>query len=195
MQNRPVKTTTILLLSGSTRAGSTNSAALRSAHANAPVNITTILYDGLRELPAFVADADDDELAAPVIELRRLLQLADAILISTPEYAGTLPGSLKNLLDWTIPNGDLYAKPVAWLNVAAPGRGAGALATLRVVLDFATAEIISDACRSIFVGRDALGDDGLVSSEETREQINDVLRSIAAHVAARAEEVAVTSGR
>jgi NAD(P)H-dependent FMN reductase len=159
------------------------------------VNITTILYDGLRELPAFVADADDDELAAPVIELRRLLQLADAILISTPEYAGTLPGSLKNLLDWTIPNGDLYAKPVAWLNVAAPGRGAGALATLRVVLDFATAEIISDACRSIFVGRDALGDDGLVSSEETREQINDVLRSIAAHVAARAEEVAVTSGR
>ena len=58
--------------------------------------------------------------------LRRQLADADAVLFCTPEYAGTLPGSLKNLLDWTVGGGELYGKPVAWINVANPGRGDGA---------------------------------------------------------------------
>ena len=178
-----MKTTTILLLSGSTRAGSTNSATLRYLHEADHRGITTILYGGLKELPAFVPD--DGEPPPSVLDLRRLLGSADAVLISTPEYAGTLPGSLKNLLDWTIPNGDLYAKPVAWLNVAAPGRGAGVLETLRVVLDFATAEILDDACRSIFVGRDAIDGDGRIATIETREQLNSVLLAIASAVQGR----------
>ena len=58
------------------------------------------------------------------------------MLFCTPEYAGTLPGSLKNLLDWTVGGGQFYGKPVAWLNVAAPNRGLGAQETLASVLGY-----------------------------------------------------------
>ncbi|HGG57824.1 MAG TPA: NAD(P)H-dependent oxidoreductase [Nannocystis exedens] len=179
-----VKRTTILLLSGSTRAGSTNSAALRTIHRLAPPNLRTILYEGLVHLPAFVPDIDDSAAPAAVQELRQQIDGADALLISTPEYAGTLPGSLKNLIDWTIPTGDLYHKPVAWLNVAAPGRGAGVIDTLNIVLGFATAEIIEAACRSVFVGRQALGEDGLVADPGIRAALLNVLMRIAEHVQA-----------
>ncbi len=180
-----MKTTTILLLSGSTRTGSTNSAALRTIDKLAPPTLQTILYGGLVDLPAFIPDIDDAETPATVVELRRQIDGADALLISTPEYAGTLPGSLKNLIDWTIPTGDLYHKPVAWLNVAAPGRGAGVIDTLKIVLGFATAEIIEPACHSVFIGRQALGADGLVADPESRAALLDVLMRIAEHLQSR----------
>jgi NAD(P)H-dependent FMN reductase len=65
---------------------------------------------------------------------------AGGVVLCTPEYAGTLPGSLKNLLDWTVGGGELYGKPAAWINVAAPGRGTGADATLRTVLGYVGAD-------------------------------------------------------
>ncbi len=156
-------------------------------HKLTPPGIQTILYGGLVDLPAFIPDIDGAEAPATVQELHRQIDRADALLISTPEYAGTLPGSLKNLIDWTIPTGDLYHKPVAWLNVAAPGRGTGVIETLRVVLGFATAEIIEPACRSVFIGRQAIGDDGLVSAPDKRADLIDTLMRIAEHVHSQKE--------
>jgi NAD(P)H-dependent FMN reductase len=122
--------------------------------------VTTVLYRGLDLLPAFNPDHDGDRVPEPVTGLRREIEGADAVLFCTPEYAGTLPGSLKNLLDWTVGGGELYEKPVAWINVAAANRGQGAQETLATVLGYVGAVVIESACRHIPVDRSAIGPDG-----------------------------------
>ena len=153
----------VLLVSGSTRSGSTNSAALLTAAALAPPGVTAVRYDGLADLPAFNPDDDGDRLPGPAAGLRGEIEASDAVLFCTPEYAGTLPGSLKNLLDWTVGGGQLYGKPVVWLNVAADGRGGGAQATLRSVLGYVGAVIVEPACRHLPVDHSAIGPGGTVS--------------------------------
>ncbi|MFE7746060.1 NADPH-dependent FMN reductase [Nocardia sp. NPDC057455] len=172
--------TVVMLISGSTRAASTNSAALRTASAVAPEGVETVWYEGLADLPAF--NPDDDGTAQPsVVALREQLSRADAVLFCTPEYAGTLPGSLKNLLDWTVGAGDLYHKPVAWITVAAAGRGDGATATLRSVLGYVGADIDPDACRRLPVLREDVGPDGLIADVEFRSGAVAVLRGLAGY--------------
>ena len=134
----------LLLICGSTRAGSSNFAALRAVHDLDLPGVSTDLYESLRELPAFVPD--EQPVPGPVADLLGRISAADAVLICTPEYAGGLPGSLKNLLDWTVGGGELYEKPVAWLDVANPGRGEGARAQLAVVLGYVGARIVREAC-------------------------------------------------
>ena len=153
----------VLLVSGSTRSGSTNTAALLTAAALAPQQVTAVHYEGLAALPAFNPDDDGDQVPGPVAGLRGEIEAADAVLFCTPEYAGTLPGSFKNLLDWTVGGGQLYGKPVAWLNVAAANRGNGAQQTLVSVLGYVGADIVEAACRHIPVDRAAIGPDGLVT--------------------------------
>src|SRR5262245_24077935 len=114
----------VLLISGSLRLRSTNTAALRTAQLVAPRDIDALLYPGLGELPHFNPDDDVEPLDAVVESLRREIRRADALLFSTPEYAGALPGSFKNLLDWTIGDdqpGSIYEKPVAWINTSPRG--------------------------------------------------------------------------
>ncbi len=174
--------TRILLISGSTRDGSTNTAALRTIAAVAPPSVRADLYSGLRELPAFVP-GDDPAGYPAVTALRADLAAADAVLICTPEYAGTLPGSIKNLLDWTVGTADLYEKPTAWLTVAVPGRGGGAEATLSTVLGYVGAEVVESACTRLPVLGADVGDDGLVGSTEFRAGARRVLAELLAHVA------------
>jgi chromate reductase len=159
----------VLLISGSTRNGSANTAALTTAAELAPEGVTPVLYGGLAGLPAFNPDYDGDLLPPAAAELRREIAAAAAVLFCTPEYAGTLPGSFKNLLDWTVGGGELYEKPVAWLNVAAPGRGAGAMATLASVLSYVGATVVGSACRDIPVPRTAITPDGRVSDPRFAE--------------------------
>ncbi len=159
----PAGSVRVLLVSGSTRGGSTNTAALATLAALAPAPVTPVCYDGLTELPAFNPDHDGDLLPGAAAELRREIGASAAVLFCTPEYAGTLPGSFKNLLDWTVGGGELLGKPVAWINVAAPGRGSGALATLASVLAYVGADIVTEACRDIPVGRSTVTPDGTVS--------------------------------
>jgi NAD(P)H-dependent FMN reductase len=177
----------ILLISGSLRTGSTNSALLRTAHALAPDGVVTALYGGLGDLPHFNPDDDVDGEPLPAVpaDLRAQLDASDAVLFSTPEYAGALPGSFKNLLDWTV-GGGTYEKPVAWINPSAsPTGAASAHASLRTVLTYTGTDIVEAACRHIPVPRSSIGPDGLVGDASIRERVVDVLRSVAEHVAAR----------
>ncbi|PRZ44107.1 NAD(P)H-dependent FMN reductase [Antricoccus suffuscus] len=149
----------LLLISGSTRTASTNAAALRSVRTAVPDGWETAIYAGLSDLPAFNPDGDGD---VAVQRLREQIDWADAVVFSTPEYAGTLPGSLKNLLDWTVGGGELNEKPCGVLNVAATGRGAGAAEHLRMVLRYVDAQILEGVDSP--VGRDDVGPDGLVDN-------------------------------
>src|SRR5690349_2939895 len=92
----------VLLVCGSVRRGSTNRALLATVEAlAASLGVTTDLYEALGSLPHFDPDDDVEPLPPAVADLRARLATADALLVCTPEYAGDLPGSFKNLLDWT----------------------------------------------------------------------------------------------
>lgn len=175
----------ILLVSGSTRRGSTNTAALRTAQAVADRDVDALLYDALADLPAFNPDDDVDPLHPRVAALRSELARSDAVLFSTPEYAGALPGSFKNLLDWTVGGGELYGKPVAWITVAAGGRGVNAEASLATVLGYVGATTVEGACARLPVPRDAVGPDGLVTDMDFRNRVAEIVRTLADHVRGR----------
>lgn len=161
----------LLLITGSTRAGSTNTAALRTVQAERP-DLDCVLYDGLGALPQFNPDDDVEPVPPAVAELRRQLAAADALLFCTPEYAGALPGSLKNLLDWSIGGGELSQQPVGWINCSAAVTGAaGAYAELRTVLRYADTVLVPEACVSVAVTRPALDIDGLVRDPVIRARL------------------------
>ena len=174
--------TRILLVSGSTRGSSANTAALRTMRAVAGRPVIAVLYEGLSTLPAFNPDDDREPLPPAPAELRREIAAADAVVFCTPEYAGSLPGSFKNLLDWTVGGGEMYGKPVAWINVAAPGRGAGAEESLASVLGYIGAAIIEKACRRITLSGLAVGRDGLVNGPSFRTEAVRVLDDIVSAV-------------
>jgi NAD(P)H-dependent FMN reductase len=172
----------ILLVSGSTRAFSGNTAALRTVQAVAAEGIAADLYDGLAALPAFNPDDDRDPLPEPVRDLRQRIAAADAILFCVPEYAGTLPGSLKNLLDWTVGGGEIGGKRAAWINVAAGGRGGGAQEHLAMVLGYVGAIVVDAACVQLPVPRDAVQDDGTITDPAIRAGLAEVLAALARSV-------------
>jgi NAD(P)H-dependent FMN reductase len=170
----------ILLISGSTRHGSGNTATLRTVQAIAPDGITAEIYVGLAALPAFSPD-EDQQPPGPAAELRARIAAADALLFCTPEYAGTLPGSLKNLLDWTVGGGEIYGKPVGWINVAVGGRGTGAEEHLAMVLRYVGAVAVERACVRVPVPRDAVGPDGIIADPGIRAELLSALMTLAEH--------------
>lgn len=173
----------ILLISGSTRGGSTNTALLRTAAAAAPDGVEAVLYDGMTALPHFNPDDDRDPLPEPVAGLRARIAAADAVLLCTPEYAGAMPGSFKNLLDWTVGGIEMYQKPVAWVRASrSPERGRHAHESLATVLGYLHSDVVADACVHIGVAREMVGEDGTIADPDVRRRIAGVLATLAAHV-------------
>lgn len=173
----------ILLIPGSLRGGSTNMAVLRTAQLAAPEHIATVLFRELGSMPAFNPDADEEPLDPVVANFRSLIHGADALLISTPEYAGGLPGAFKNLLDWTVGDdqpGSIYEKPVAWIN-ASPRGAPHAHESLRRVLGYVKANIVEAACVHVPVTADML-DDGTISDPSVLSRLAGALSALAAEV-------------
>ena len=110
----------LLAISGSLRAGSSNTEVLRALALLAAPQVTVRQFEGLATLPAFNPDLDVEGMAAPasVHELRAQVQAADAIVICSPEYAHGVPGSLKNALDWLVSDPHVVFKPVALVNAS-----------------------------------------------------------------------------
>lgn len=177
----------VLLLPGSLRTGSTNMAVLRTVAAVAPEDVETTVYEGAAELPHFSPDDDPDggPVHPAVGVLRAEVRASDAVLICTPEYAGALPGSFKNVLEWTVGDASLYGRPIAWINAsstAAPTGGADAHDSLRKVLAYVGADVVEEAVIRLPVPRDAIGADGLVVDPAVRERLAGVVAALAAHV-------------
>jgi NAD(P)H-dependent FMN reductase len=168
--------TRILLITGGTSEGSLHTAALRTAVRFAPAGLTTTLYDGLRGLPAFVPG--EQPVPAAVARLRGEVEAAGALLFSTPEYAGSLPGSLKNLLDWLVDGGDLNGKPAAWLSVAAPGQDESALTALQTALSFGNARLLRPACIRVPLDPAAVDAEGMVTDPQLHQAVQDILQSL-----------------
>lgn len=90
----------VLGISGSLRADSHNSALLRAAAERLPAGAELVIYERLAEIPPYDEDVEAQHVPAPVRDLRDGLREADAVLIATPEYNHSIPGQLKNALDW-----------------------------------------------------------------------------------------------
>ena len=128
----------ILAISGSLRAVSSNSTLLRAAARIAPASVTFEFDPGVEELPHFNPDLDGEGAVAPppVAAFRERIRLADAIVISCPEYIHGVPGAFKNALDWTASSGVFMGKPVALINASATANFAQAalIETLTVLM-------------------------------------------------------------
>ena len=135
----------VLGIVGSLGARSSNLALLETAASVAPEGIEVALYTGLGELPYFDPDVDPDDAPSAVRALRQAIAASDAVLIAAPEYGHSLPGVLKNAIDWLIGSGELERKVVA-ITTSVPNseRGRQGLAALRQTLGAVRAVIVSD---------------------------------------------------
>jgi chromate reductase len=117
---------TILGIAGSVRAGSHNAQLLRLAAEELPDGSELVVFDGLAEIPAF--DQDLEDLAPDAVDrLKAAIAEADAVLIATPEYNASIPGALKNALDWVsrpLAESPIRAKPVAVIGASTSAFGA-----------------------------------------------------------------------
>ena len=178
----------ILAVSGSLRADSHNSALLRTAAEFLPGDVELELYDGLRALPPY--DEDDDVEPAPeaVAKLRNAIAGADAMLFSTPEYNHSVPGQLKNALDWAsrpLATNPLRNKPVAVVGASRGAFGAvWAQAELRKVLAATGARVV-DGEVAVGHAHERIGADGLLADESLQEQLAEVVTDLIAVARAR----------
>jgi len=176
----------VLAISGSLRSDSYNTELLRLAAAAAPAGVEVELYAGLKEIPPY--DADDDlpgDQPLAVVALKEAIADADAVLFATPEYNSSIPGALKNALDWVsrpLLESPLRNVPVAVLS-SSTGMfgGVWAQAELRRVLSAIGARTLEDAV-TVAKAHERLGDGG----DETLEaELRAVLDALGAAVAER----------
>lgn len=176
----------ILAVSGSLRTASSNTALVRAAVELAPDGVEVRVYNGLAELPHFNPDLDDDTPPPPVVHLRSQLAAADAVLISSPEYAHGVPGALKNALDWVVGSGELMAKPLALVN-ASP-RATRSQASLTATLTVMTATLVADASITMPLSGRSLDAGGIVADADLSRALGAALAALAR--AARAQHTA-----
>lgn len=167
----------ILGLSGSLRRGSHNRRLLRAAGSMLPPGAELVEWDHIRGLPAF----DEDFEAAPPAAVRDLLEAiagADALLIATPEYNASLPGALKNALDWAsrpFPDCVLKDKPVAVIGTSTGLFGAvWAQAEARKVLKASGAHVLEDEL-PVGLAEDAFADGDTLADAELATRLRDLL--------------------
>jgi len=164
----------VLAVSGSVREGSYNTSLLRAAAEAAPDGVEVELWEGIGALPVYDQDLEGGDLPEPVQRLRRDWAEADAILFATPEYNGSVPGGLKNAIDWASrPRGDaaLASKTVAVVGASTGQFGAlWAQQDLKRILGIAGARVVGT---EIPVGRaeEKFDQDGRLLDGEIFEQL------------------------
>ena len=133
----------ILAVCGSLQQKSANLTLLQRAAATAPQGVEVALFDGLRDLPHFNPDLELSAELPVVAKWRAALQSSAAVLIATPEYGHSLPGALKNGVDWVIGTGELERKVVA-ITAVVPSveRGRRGLQALADTLGAVSARIV-----------------------------------------------------
>jgi chromate reductase len=148
----------VLGISGSLRGDSSNHALLGAIAQVAP-GCTVAIYDGIAELPHFSPDRDATPAPSEVARWRALVRDADALVISSPEYAHGIPGSLKNALDWLVSGVEIVGKPtLVWS--ASPSGAHHAHPQLVEVLRTMSADVLIEAALQLTSARRAFHPDG-----------------------------------
>jgi chromate reductase, NAD(P)H dehydrogenase (quinone) len=184
----------ILGISGSLRRDSHNSALLRIASRLAPEHVSVTIFEGLAAIPAF----NDDSVELPPAAVREMwarFAAADGVLVATPEYNSSMPGALKNALDWLsrpLEDSPLRNKPVVVIGASTGMFGAvWAQAEARKVLNAIGARVVDIDLAISEVHEKLAGADALTDAE-TERRIIDAIGGLERAISARAEMVAAT---
>jgi chromate reductase len=171
----------ILGISGSLRDESFNTKLLRAAVELAPDEIELEIWDGLKAVPPFDEDDEIGPAPAGVANLRDAIAGADAVLFATPEYNSSIPGQLKNAIDWAsrpVATAVLRNKPVAVMGASTGMFGAvWAQAELRKVLASAGARVLESEL-PVPVAHTCFDEAGRLTNEETRESLSALVQSL-----------------
>ena len=175
----------VLAISGSLRRDSNNTALLRALAEEAPTGVEVVLWDGLKSIPPY--DADDDVVPGPpeVEALRAEVREADAVFFATPEYNSSIPGALKNALDWAsrpLATNAFRSKPVAVIGSSAGAfGGVWAAAELRKVLGAMGARV-TDVELAVGHAPEKFDDDGRLADDDVRQTLRESLETLLAEV-------------
>jgi chromate reductase len=179
----------VLAISGSLRRDSYNTILLRAAAEVAPEEVVVELYDGLKDIPPYNEDDDIEPAPQAVARFREALAEADAVLFATPEYNGSIPGQLKNALDWAsrpFATNPLRNKPVSVVGASTGGFGAvWAQADLRRVVKTIGARLVGEEV-PIPAVHTRTDEAGRLADAETEERLREVLNELVDAVRARA---------
>jgi chromate reductase, NAD(P)H dehydrogenase (quinone) len=173
----------VLGISGSLRRHSYNTKLLRAAEELLPAGIEYSFYEELEDVPPYNEDRDTDEAPIAVARLREAIAEADAVLFATPEYNGSIPGQLKNAVDWASRphrTSALWGKPVVVVGATTGMFGAvWAQADLRKALKTAGARVVDS---EVAVGKAGtrFADDGSLLDEDIREQLAETVELLVA---------------
>jgi chromate reductase len=176
----------ILGISGSLRSGSYNTGLLRAAQESAAAGVEVELYEDLASLPPYDQDVQDHDPPAAVRDLRRRIAEADGLLIATPEYNGSIPGVLKNAIDWAsrpFPDNALRGKPVAIVGASTGGYGAmWAQQDLRRVLGIAGARVLEGEL-PVPRAQERFDERGRLADDMVRSRLSEVVERLAEEAA------------
>ena len=179
----------ILGIAGSVRRESHNRKLLRAAGEVLPPGAELVEWDGLASLPIFDQDLESDPPAG-VVDFLAAIEEVDALLIATPEYNASLPGGLKNALDWAsrpFPDNVLQHKPAAVVGASTGLFGAvWAQAEVRKVLKASGADVIENEL-PVGMADSAFTDDGGLADPELTARLSDVLADLTREVRTPAE--------
>lgn len=175
----------ILGISGSLRAASYNTALLRAAAELAPDGTQLEIYEGLESLPPYNEDRDTGAPPAEVVRLRQAIASADAVLFATPEYNTTMPGQIKQVVDWASrphgPDAALWGKPAAAIGASVTAYGSmWAQDHLRKALGIAGARVL-DAELAVANAPELFDGAGELADPETRDRLAELVAGLVAH--------------
>jgi chromate reductase len=182
----------ILGIAGSLRRGSHNRRLLRAAGDALPPGVDLVEWEGLAGLPAFDEDLESTP-PPPVQDLLDAIEESDGILIATPEYNASLPGSLKNALDWAsrpFPDNVLRDKPSAVIGASTGLFGAvWAQAEVRKVLKASGAHVLESEL-PVGMADAAFDEDGALADPDLSARLHDLVSDLVREVAAPVEQAA-----
>ena len=163
-------------IAGSLRRDSFNAALLREAQALAPADVRLDIVD-LAELPLYNRDLEDDGVPAPVEEFRRALAAADGLVVATPEYNYSIPGVLKNAIDWASrpPDSPLDGKPMAIMGAGGRFGTVRAQMHLREIALHNSMRVMIDPEVFVAGAWGAFDDQGRLTDERLRERVRQLM--------------------
>lgn len=171
----------VLGITGSLRRDSYNHALMREAAERLPAGAELVEFEQLREIPPYDADLEAEETPAAVAELRQAMREADAVIIATPEYNHSIPGVLKNALDWASrPAGQsaLSGKPAAVVGASTGMFGAvWAQAETRKVLGALGGRVVQEEL-PVAKAAELYRDGHLDLSPEQSHQLEEILATL-----------------
>ena len=164
----------IIAISGSTRKGSTNEMILKYVAEQYRDECDVLIYNEIDTLPHF--NPDLDVIPEAVQKLHHLIALSDGVILCTPEYIFSLPGAMKNLIDWMVGVTVFSGKPTAY--IVASALGEKTFESLSLIIKTLEAKVGVGSALLISGVRSKVGKDGMITHDETRRRVDALVKSL-----------------